>query len=110
MMTCLAPPRKLDRPTSQACLWVNLLVLPGLGSLLGGRKVGWAQISLAIVGFVLTPSFFIGAARYWFRTGEFVLEFNRYLALSVAGLLLFLAAWLWGLATGLAIRRASRPQ
>jgi hypothetical protein len=92
------------------CLLTNLLVLPGLGSLMGGRKVGWLQIMLALVGFVLTPSYFIGIAKHWIRTGQYTCEFNRYLLLSFLGLLLFLGAWGWGLATGLAIRRASRPQ
>jgi hypothetical protein len=105
MKTSLVP---VNRPRD--CLLVNLLVLPGLGSLMGGRKVGWAQLSMAIIGFVLTPAYFLGAARYWLRTGHFVIALDRYLVVSGAGVLLFLGAWLWGLATGLAIRRASRSQ
>jgi hypothetical protein len=104
------PPQRPDRSAGRDCLLINLLVLPGFGSLLAGRKVGWAQIPLALGGLVLTPAYFLGAARHWFHTGQFVLEFDRLLAASLAGVLLFLTAWLWGLATGLAIRRASRAQ
>jgi hypothetical protein len=105
-----APRQPLDPETARNCLLTNLLVLPGFGSLMGGRKIGWLQIVLAIIGFVMTPVYFIGAAPEWIRTGHFVCEFNRYLVLSFVGILLFLIAWVWGLATGLAIRRSARPQ
>jgi hypothetical protein len=44
------------RQKAQGCLATNLAV-PGLGSLVGGRKVGVLQIALYLSGFVITICF-----------------------------------------------------
>ncbi len=99
------PPR-CEPTTTRNCLLLNLLILPGLGTVMaGGRLMGGLQIVLALTGFALTPVYFVTTARDWWRTGHFVCEFNHSLLWSMAGLGLFLIAWLWGLVSGLQIRR-----
>jgi hypothetical protein len=92
-----------------AGLAVNLLVLPGAGSLMSGRKVGWLQAALALVGFALTAAWLVSLLAAWVRAGEIVLEGGLDLRLGLAGIGVFGAAWLWSLASSLdAIRRARR--
>jgi hypothetical protein len=98
----------LDKATARACLFTNLLVLPGLGSLAAGRRVGYAQAALALLGFAGTFGWLLLFGREWVERGELPLEFNGVLALGVGGAALFGAAWLWALGTSLRIRREAR--
>lgn len=73
------PPQPRQRePPSQGVaivgLVLNILVWPGLGSLVGGRKEGWAQGFLFLLGIPL--------------------------ALAFVGLVVMLITWLWALFTG----------
>ncbi|GEM_PF-205542 len=71
-----------------AALLLNILIWPGLGSLVAGRQEGWAQGFLFLGGFVvLFATLFLGAP------------------LSV---LMWVGAWVWGLVTGIQLlqRRA----
>ncbi|MFO1475784.1 MAG: hypothetical protein U1F98_03925 [Verrucomicrobiota bacterium] len=83
---------------------MNLLATPGLGSILVGRVfVGSAQLLLALAGFLLVLLWFaltLAQAYSLANLGESgpVQSYGRY---GLAGLLLFAAAWLWSLATGL---------
>jgi hypothetical protein len=93
--------------------------LPGSGSLLGGRWVGYPQLLLALAGFGLSTWFsvclLIWFARHWgaIRTAEIdpaemLMEMwmpGRWIAL---GFVLFAAAWLWAMATGFSLLRAAR--
>jgi hypothetical protein len=101
----------VDEARAWASLMTNLLVLPGLGSLLAGRRAGWPQAALALVGFILTTvwlAWFVGAC--W-RTGSFPLDGGPYLPMGLLGVFLFAVSWGWGLVTGLAVVRQSRaPQ
>ena len=51
-----AGPLTLDRQKAWACLTSNL-ALPGFGSLLARRKVGYVQVPLCVLGLVLTLAF-----------------------------------------------------
>ncbi|MBU0466995.1 MAG: hypothetical protein KJ718_03140 [Nanoarchaeota archaeon] len=56
-------------------LILNVLILPGLGSLIGGKiRVGIWQIVLAIVGFILSS--------------------------VLIGVPILIVAWIWGIVTG----------
>ena len=44
----------MDEARAWTSLMTNLLVLPGLGSLLAGRRAGWPQAALALAGFALS--------------------------------------------------------
>ena len=87
---------------------MNLLVLPGAGSLMMGRKVGWAQAALALVGFGLTVVWLVTLLTGWIRTQSLDLA-DVDLRLGLAGIAVFGGAWLWSLASSLdAVRRARR--
>ena len=106
MRTSSAAPKRspLDRPKAWSCLVSNLLVLPGMGSVMAGRRAGYVQILLGLAGFTLT---LIAAARFvlaWSQ--EFVLPNDPGLyRMAIAGIAIFLVAWFWSLLTSLALFR-----
>jgi hypothetical protein len=103
------PPKLLDRAAARNCLLTNLLVLPGLGSLMAKRRVtGILQILLALTGFGLTGYWFTTFGVAWWQTESFPFDGGPHLRWGLLGVLLFLAGWGWGLATGLRIARAAR--
>lgn len=68
-----------------AALLLNILVWPGLGSLVAGRQVGWAQ------GFL--------------QLGGIILLFT--IILFFIAIPMMLAAWIWGLVTGIQLLQES---
>jgi hypothetical protein len=92
---------------------LNLLVLPGLGTWVAGRRLsGTLQILMAVTGFGLAFAWFVQLITLYGRMDDFP-DFSalpyRWL---IAGVVLFAGAWLWSLASSLAmLRRAhgSRP-
>jgi len=98
----------MDEARAWASLMTNLLVLPGLGSVLAGRRVGWIQAALALVGFALSAFWLVWFAAALVREGGFPLDGGPYLPLGLAGVLLFAVSWIWGLVTGLGILGESR--
>jgi hypothetical protein len=90
-------------------LLTNLLVLPGLGSLMARRRgTGVLQILLALTGFGLTGYWFTTFCVAWWQTRSFPFDGGLRLGWGLLGVLLFLAGWGWALATGLRILRAAR--
>ena len=86
-----APPA--GKPISQATaivgLILNIVIWPGLGSLIGGEMVGWAQGFLMLLGAILTITI-IGA---------------------LLGIPLMIGMWVWGIVTGVQmINRANAQQ
>mgnify|MGYP001561444223 CR=1 FL=1 len=82
--------RKRRRGTSQGlaivALLLNILILPGLGSLIAGRiRSGVIQVFLAVLGFLLSVTL-IGA---------------------VIGVPMIVIAWIWALITGINIVKDS---
>ena len=73
----LAPPADEPRLTQEvvAGRLLDILVWPGLGSLVAGRNVGWAQGFLFLLGIPL--------------------------ALVLVGIPMMIGAWIWGLVTGI---------
>lgn len=86
---------------------VNQLVLPGFGSILAGRRVGWAQIVLALTGFAFTVGWFISFVQEWARLGDFPPDGGPHFRMGLSGIGLFVLAWLWAMFTGLHIQRAA---
>jgi hypothetical protein len=67
--------RRVGSGQAVASMFLNAMVCPGIGSLVGGKtSIGLAQLSLFLVGLPL--------------------------AVITVGLPLMLAAWVWGIATG----------
>jgi len=100
----------VDETRAWACLAMNLAVLPGLGSLVARNRWGYAQVLLALAGFALTCRWLFGFLAAWSEPGAFPLDSGPSLAWGLGGILLFVAAWLWSLVSGLALVRKSTPR
>jgi len=95
----LTPPTKPVKPLAAwACLLLNLFVLPGLGSLIVRQPLKAAiQIVLALCGFALTM---IGGGPLLetiVRTNELPEQLGSSFWMALAGVILFLIAWIWAL-------------
>jgi hypothetical protein len=113
-------PGALSNKEAWLCFSSNAAV-PGTGSLLGGRWLGYPQLLLGLAGFGLSIWFslrlFIWFARHWsvVRTAEIdpaemlmaIWMPGRWIAL---GFVLFAAAWLWSMATSIALLRTARRE
>jgi hypothetical protein len=84
----------------------NLAVLPGLGSLAAGRKVGYAQATLALLGFGAT---LVGGALMARKLYAGEPEVNWWAVLAaLGGMAVFALGWLWALVTCLDLHRVAR--
>jgi len=86
-------------------LIANALVLPGLGSFMGGHRVaGVLQVLLATVGFALTVVWLWSWVSLYLQSGlpEGLGPRGRE---GLLGIGLFTASWLWSVASGLALAR-----
>ena len=98
----------MDPSRAMSCLAANLLVLPGLGTLVAGRRWGVVQAALALAGFALTLGWLTFFVMAWIQLGAFPLTGGPHLSWGILGVAVFGAAWLWSLATGLAVLREAR--
>lgn len=99
-----------DRATAWACLLTNALTLPGLGSITGGRRVGYAQSALALVGFALSLYWLVRTVMAWMAEGQLPAEINSTLLIGLAGIAVYATAWLWALGTSLDLLRAAKAK
>ena len=90
------------------------LALPGFGSLMAKRAVGWPQAALTVVGFGLTTIFGVRFALWFFRNLSVIYGDNsdplealtavwQAVRWALLGIGLFAVAWLWALTTNAAI-------
>src|ERR1043166_951800 len=114
----LAPRRTLSRQTAWGCLTSNL-AMPGTGSLLAGHASGYVQLTLALIGLLLTVIFgsrFI----FWQITNwskfhgpnvdpyEAFPEMWLHVRWALLGFALFFFSILWSLTTSLFILRTAK--
>jgi hypothetical protein len=92
-----------DEAVAWGGLVANVLVLPGLGSLLVGRKVGWVQAALALGGFVLTLVWLVSFVRAWISLGAFPFDAGPEMKTGLFGIVVFAVAWLWSVGTSLSV-------
>lgn len=99
------PDKPLDKPTAWACTFTNLLVLPGLGSLVAGRRIGYLQAGLSLTGFAGGIVWLVAMVAEWLREGAFPTEVGTlfWSGMGVIGLLG--GAWVWALKTSLDLHR-----
>lgn len=94
------------------------LALPGFGSIMAGRAVGWPQSTLTVVGFVLTLIYSVRAVVWFYRNWNKVYGDDldsldattalwRLLTWAFLGIGLFLVAWVWAFATNASILRSA---
>jgi hypothetical protein len=107
---------------AQGCLATNL-VMPGLGSLAGGRKVGVLQLALCLAGFAFTVGFgfrFIywslahwseyhgaNAAADPFKPLRDLWQQARW---PLLGIVMFWFSWLWALITSRSLLAESKAK
>ena len=111
----------LSRQTAWGCLTTNL-ALPGCGSLLAGRRSGYAQLALAMLGLLLITvygvRFITWGIANWSRLHapeadptQSLLEIWLHLRALLLGFGIALIAWIWTLITGLSIlASAQKPE
>jgi hypothetical protein len=87
---------------------MNLTTLPGLGSLAGGRRVGYYQMVFSVVGFVLIVCWLLFFCFRWILDGEFSAGDDAWV--GIVGVIFNCGAWLWSLFTGLSIIRETKKQ
>lgn len=116
----LGPRRALSRQTAWGCLTSNL-ALPGSGTLVAGRPVGYLQLALALGGFVVSAVFgvrFIGWqlanwSRFHSSQGDPVAELAEiwmHLRWALLGMAIVFISFLWALMTSMAILRTASNQ
>jgi len=113
----LCPCRPLSRQTAWGCFTSNL-ALPGSGSLVAGRRSGYAQLALTFIGFIATLSFGFRFIWWYFanhagladpETGPAKLAEMWPIAFwALLGIAIFALALLWALATSLQILREAK--
>jgi hypothetical protein len=90
------PPKPVKKLTAWVCLLLNLFVLPGLGSLIVRHPLKAAiQIVLALGGFVLTVTGDVPLVEEFLRTHEPPEHLGGSFWMAIAGVILFLIAWIW---------------
>ena len=83
---------------------MNLLVLPGLGSFLVGRRMtGVVQAVLACTGAGMSAWWLILLSRQWAQDGYFPIDGGPDFRTGVSGVLVFAVGWVWSLVTSLSV-------
>ena len=100
----------IDDSRAWTCLTVNLLALPGLGSLMGRRLVAaTGQLALSVAGAGISLWWIVSVAVYWLRNGELPPP-GPDLLYALAGLVFFGLGWLWSLVTSLMLVHEARKE
>ena len=98
------------RETARGCFTTNLMI-PGLGSVIGGRKIGYLQMVICFAGQAITLvfglRFIFWVLAHWSEIyhpdAEDPLaglhELWPHLSWPLLGIFLFAVAWLWALLT-----------
>jgi len=107
----------LSPQTARGCAATNL-ALPGFGSIMAGRPVGYLQAAITIVSFPLTTlfgvKFFLWYLGNWSTLNnpeadpvESMMRMGHEVRWAALGIALFAVGWLWALATNASILRAA---
>lgn len=113
-----AAPGPPDRKKAWSCLLSNL-AMPGVGSLTGGRGIGYGQLILGAGGFALTMIFGLHFIFWWLANRDRLEQSTDHAAnlaeawlavrFAVLGMAAFAVGLLWALFTSLSlIRQAGR--
>jgi Na+/proline symporter len=110
------PPKILTSSRAWLCALVNQLAFPGAGSVMAGRRIGYVQAAIMLVGFVLVMIYllsYIGAAFHLVADSnlseeQFKAEYQRWNWAGQSGLILSITAWVWALVSSAMILRQAR--
>ena len=115
----LGPGGPLSRQTAWGCLTANLAV-PGSGSLVAGRRVGYVQLAFTAIGFgvslIFGAPFIIWGFSHWSQiTNQNSEDFSNlelvwtHMKWPLLGIGIFAFSWIWGVLTGLGVVFNSVP-
>jgi hypothetical protein len=96
-------------PAHQPWRWLlmNVLILPGWGSIKGGRRgSGYMQLFLGLIGVSITAVSLFEIGMAWIHSiqTESALDLDQSLIWwTGVGVVLFFVSWFWGLATGISL-------
>jgi hypothetical protein len=111
---------RAEKPLTPARAWLcaslNLLGFPGLGTVLAGRRIGYVQAALMVIGFVLVMAFvgaYFTALLHVLNSPDFAdqraaLSWRSWLWAGQWGAGLSALAWCWSLASSVSIVRRAR--
>lgn len=102
-------PKPLTFASARNAALVNLLVTPGMGTLMVNKiTLGIAQLVLAFVGFGFMLVWF--GAIMWQYYGQISGNVTVHAVgwIGLVGAILFVASWLWSLVTSIGILREAR--
>jgi hypothetical protein len=89
-------PKPVKPLAAWVCLLLNLLVLPGLGSLIVRQpRKAFIQIVLALGGIALSMIGLGPVLKQFVQTNELPDQLGNGFWMAVAGVVLFLIAWVW---------------
>lgn len=97
---------------------INLFACPGAGSILAGRRVGYAQLTLMIMGAIPAIGYFcwlifqaiVLIARNASSADEFVEAYKGHMWIAFSSLGVCLIAWVWSLVTSLSLLKEAKQQ
>ena len=101
----------LSRARVWTCILTNQLATPGLGSLMARRVwAGTGQLLLALAGFVLIVVWFFEVMIQYYGqvTGDVPARPVGWI--GEIGAILFVASWLWALATSISLWRQAKSE
>lgn len=94
---------------------VNQLAFPGLGTIMTGRKIGYAQATLMVAGFLMTVGFagwvIVCGVRYlqhpeW-GEAQYRAQYQPYFGWLRWGLAFCAVAWVWALGSSVSMVRGA---
>lgn len=107
----LFTPKPLTVASARNAALVNLLVTPGLGTLMVSKiALGLAQLALAFVGFGVMLVWFLAVMRQYYGQITGNVEVKPVGWIGIVGAGLFLGAWIWSLITSIGIILQARRE
>lgn len=114
-----SPELKKSKSTAFSYLITNLLVLPGLGSVMAGYKIGYTQMVLALYGFLTVMYWLIWICFtiitkrsdlfiHWMEHSYAELFDGPYTWMILTGFPAAVLSWIWALITSLQILKAHK--
>ena len=97
------PPKTLDRAAAWASLLTNLLVLPGLGTIIAGQSGGWLQAALSLIGLLMMTGWMGWFVWTWASLQQIPQTTGPYFWTAMLGIALFLAGWTWSMISSLVL-------
>ncbi len=107
----LFTPKPLTVASARNAALVNLLVTPGLGTLMVSRiALGLLQLALAFTGFGFMLVWFLAVMWQYYGQITGTVEVKPVGWIGIVGAGLFLAAWVWSLITSIRIILQARRE